>query len=140
MIIIYSKVHTGYYEELLCSAKNMVPTENLKVCTSIHELSGEICRPGIRNAIVILLASDQNDYDNILSLRDLLWGVRIILIMHSSNPDIILQGHLLNPRFLSACDSSYREAVSVLQRMINKASTGNPIRKRSPVKKSSMEI
>jgi hypothetical protein len=126
MITFYSKERGEIFEELLSSIEDSLPSENLKICTNTLELSKEICRPGSRKSIVILLVSSEDDFTDILSLREQLWDVKIILIMYSNHPDTILQGHLLNPRFLSSCDSNYREAVSVLKRMIDNTSAGKP--------------
>ncbi len=146
MVIFYSKVCGEIFDELLSSIGDILPTEDLLVCKDTVELSREICRPGGRKAIVVLLVSGEDDFTDLLSIRDQLWDVKIILIMYSSHPDTILQGHLLNPRFLSSCDSNYRECVSVLKRMINNTSAGGSKPDKSmkkkilPAKERSQEI
>lgn len=135
MVIYYSKVCGEIFNEILNCIGDILPPEDLRVCTDTGELSREICRPGGRRAIVVLLVSGEDDFTDLLSIRDQLWDVKIILIMYSSHPDTILQGHLLNPRFLSSCDGNYRECVSVLERMINNTSAGGSKPEKSAEKK-----
>jgi hypothetical protein len=74
--------------------------------------------------IAILLTSGIKEILDILSLRDLLWDMKIILILPDGGPDTVAKGHLLRPRFTSDCHGNFQEVAAVLKRMMeNRVST-----------------
>jgi hypothetical protein len=77
--------------------------------------------------VAILLASSKEELLDLLSLRDLLWDIKLILILPDSTPGSIAQGHLLRPRFLSDCGSDFVDVAAVLNLMISNLGTDKNI-------------
>ena len=93
---------------------------NIRTCRSIESLSKELREPRDKDDIAILLTSSKAElnYLNLISLRNLLWDMKTIVILPDSSTDTIAKGHILRPRFLSYCDGNFQDVAAVLNRMI----------------------
>jgi hypothetical protein len=118
MVIFYSAMSGGSGERLLRIIERVIWDENIEICRNVVALSRALCQPRGRAAIAILLTSSGRDLLNILSLRDLLLDMKIILVLHNSHPDTVSKGHILRPRFMSDCHGDFQEVAAVLKRMI----------------------
>jgi hypothetical protein len=118
MVIFYSAMCGGSGERLLQIIEGIVLEENIEICRNVDALSKALCQPRGRAAIAILLTSNGRDLLDILSLRDLLLDIKIILILPNSDPKTVSKGHTLRPRFMSDCDSNFQDVAAVLKRMI----------------------
>jgi hypothetical protein len=119
MVIFYSAMSGGCGELLLRIIESVVLKENIEICRNVNALSRALCRPRGRAAIAILLTSSRKDLLDIISLRDLLLDIKIILVLPNSSPDTVSKGHTLRPRFMSDCQSNFQEVAAVLTRMID---------------------
>ncbi len=117
-LLIYSTRTEGAEERLLRVIGLLHPENKFEICRSIGELSKRLRQPSFNPTIAILLASSREDFEDILSIRDLLWDTKIILIVPDTSPDTIAKGHTLRPRFLSDCNSDFLDVTAVLSRMI----------------------
>ena len=118
MVIIYSAKQGKVGERLLQSVETVVPKKKITICRTIDALSRALRRPSSCAEIAILLTSGIEEILDIISLRDLQWDMKIILILPDSGPDTIAKGHLLRPRFMSDCHSNFQEVTAVLKRMV----------------------
>jgi len=124
MVILYSTKHGEVRERLLQTVETVVPEKDITLCRTTDALSNALRRPWNCVEIAILLTSGIKEILDILSLRDLLWDMKIILILPDSGPDTVAKGHLLRPRFMSDCHSNFQEVAAVLKRMMeNRVST-----------------
>jgi hypothetical protein len=69
--------------------------------------------------LVILHASTPSHLESFVSLRDLLIGHKVILILPDRERETVISGHTLRPRFITYNDSDYLEMASVLCHIIN---------------------
>ncbi|MCD6199973.1 MAG: hypothetical protein J7K15_15635, partial [Deltaproteobacteria bacterium] len=53
------------------------------------------------------------------SVRDLIWDLRLILILPDREAGTIAKGHILRPRFLTYLDSDFTEVAAVLKKMLS---------------------
>ncbi|MGO9137829.1 MAG: hypothetical protein ACLP9S_16385 [Syntrophales bacterium] len=129
MIIFFSTSCGEVEERLLRVIKTVVKARNLKIYRTIDSLSSELRRPRNHGDIAILLASSKVElqYLNLNSLRNLLSDLKIIVILPDSNPDTVARAHILRPRFLSYCDSDFKDVAAVLSRMIENMETDKKI-------------
>ena len=86
-------------------------------CT-IKSLAHRLRQPRYESTIAVLLAATREDLYDLLSIRDLLRGISIILILPDRNADTIAKGHILRPRFLTYKDSNFGEITAVLGKML----------------------
>jgi len=124
MVMIYSAKHGEVGARLLQTVETVVPKKHITLCRTVDALSTALRQPLICAEIAILLTSGRKELLDILFLRDLLWDMKIILILPDSVPDTVAKGHLLRPRFMSDCPSNFQEVAAVLKRMMeNRIST-----------------
>ena len=64
------------------------------------------------------LATTKEELSGILSVRELLVDVRIILVLPDQDKDSIKKGHTMWPRFLTYASSDFSDAAAVLRKMI----------------------
>jgi len=88
------------------------------VYRSIEELAHGLHRLYDHDTIVLLRARDREELLRIVSLRDLLQGLRVILLLPDREEETISLAHRLRPRFLSNSESDFSDTMSVLQKMI----------------------
>ncbi len=122
-LLIYSTRKEGAGERLQRVIELMFPHTVFEIYRSIGKLSKRLRQPVLNSTVVVLLASSREELLDLLSLQDLLWDMKIILILPDSTPDSIAEGHLLRPRFLSDCDSDFVDVAAVLNLIISKLGT-----------------
>jgi len=88
------------------------------VCPTFTSLVGELGRPAYVQRTAVLLAATRKDFNDILTIPDLLNDVHIILIIPDRDKQTIAQAHTLRPRFLSYTDSDFQDVAAVLEKMI----------------------
>ena len=69
-------------------------------------------------AVAVLLAATKEELSEILSIKDLMLNLRIILILGDAEEDTIAKGHKLRPRFLTYSDSDSADVAAVLSKML----------------------
>ena len=72
------------------------------------------------HAVVILPATKQ-DLLSIVSLRDVLSGFRIVVILPDADSETLAAGWSMWPRFVSYADGDFQDVAGVLQKMIGTA-------------------
>ncbi|NVM22502.1 MAG: hypothetical protein HWN68_12065 [Desulfobacterales bacterium] len=85
---------------------------------TIDSLSRRLRRPTYDVAVAVLLAATKEDLLDMLSIRDLIRNLRIILVLPDTEDATIAQGHSLRPRFLTYADSNFAEVAGVLNKML----------------------
>jgi hypothetical protein len=98
--------------------KTSLDSLNIQVCRSIHSLTQKLRQPKDGFFIAVLVAHNKKELSEILSLKDLFWDLRIILILPNHEMDTIAKGHKLYPRFLSYVDSDFKDVAAVLEKML----------------------
>jgi hypothetical protein len=118
MIIFFSTMSEGTGKRLLQSIEEVVSEKDLELCRNTNALFMMLCRPRNGATIAILHTSSEREFADIFPLRDLLLDIRVILVMPDSDPKTLSKGHLLRPRFMTDCNSDFKEITAVLKRMI----------------------
>lgn len=68
--------------------------------------------------IAVLLSASKKELQDLVSVRHLINGVRVIIILPDMEKDTIAKGHLLRPRFLTFVDHNFEMVTAVLAKMI----------------------
>jgi len=100
------------------SLRTLVPDEGVETYTSIEELANRLLHLIDHDAIVIIQAGDREELLRILSLRDALQNVRVILLVPDREDETISLAHRLRPRFLANSESGFSDTMSVLRKML----------------------
>jgi hypothetical protein len=118
-VILYRPVIEENSKELLYRViENLELEIRLEVHRTIGSLSHSLSQPKEDSTVAVLFAASKDELLNILSIRDLLFNVRIILVLPDREDDTIAKGHSLRPRFLTYVDSDSEKIIAVLGKML----------------------
>jgi len=122
-IIVYSKARNSIGTKLQEAVETILPRASVEAYHSIARLSERLHRPALNFPIVVLLAMNRDELENIVAIQDLLLDSRIVLILPDKEEDTLALGHTLRPRFVSYRDSSFKDVGAVLGKMVNRPET-----------------
>jgi hypothetical protein len=117
-LIVYSRDKNEFGMEVEKMLEELASKKNVEICRTIPDLTLRLRIPLCESAIAVLLISDEEDLQTILSIQSLLINMRIVLILPDRNSGSIEAGHNLHPRYLSFKDNSLKDLGAVLARMI----------------------
>lgn len=112
--LIFASQMKGSGERLLGVLKQRFPNARLDHCRSIGELSRRLRQSTLDVTVAVLLVSSKEELLEITALRDFLRDMKIILIVPDSDPDTLLKGYRLKPKFLCDAGGDFMEVVAVL--------------------------
>jgi hypothetical protein len=118
-LVFYSAALDSHSERFLRELQSVISGGQIIVCHSLEEFSGSLSRPIYDLLAVVLLITDRRDLGAILALSNLLWDMRIIVILPDHTNETIARGHKLRPRFLTFMDTDSREVSAVLAKMLS---------------------
>ncbi len=85
---------------------------------TIQHLDGYLKQPGTRPVIVVLLADNIRNLDDLVSHRDLFNDFRIILVLPNRTRAVVTAGFRIFPRYISYVDSDFSDISAVLKKML----------------------
>jgi hypothetical protein len=116
-IFLYSPAGDPSGDMLGQQIKANLPEAGMVVCRTIRDLSQSLRQPEEDLSVGVLLVSDQEDLQNIISIRHLFQTIRIILLLPNKEPETVAMAHQLRPRFLTGRNSDLAEVTAVLKKM-----------------------
>lgn len=126
-ILYYTSTINGAGKRLQEAIESVVQAENTEIYRNLESLIQRLRRPTQLLDVSILLANSRTDFLDLLSIRDLLLNLRIILILPDGNKETITRGHTLFPRFLTYVNSDFKDVAAVLKKMIQKTNSKQSI-------------
>lgn len=117
-LLFYATVTNGPGKRLQRVIEGLVPRKRTETYRTIDSLARRLRRPRYDLAVVVLLAAGKQDLLDLLSIRDLLEDLRIVLLLPNRQKDTIAKGHTLRPRFLTYADSDFSDVAAVLRKML----------------------
>lgn len=146
-MIIYSKKKTGATARFIRVMDLLFPEQPYDFIQSIKELTRLLRQPVFNPVIMVLICFGRDDLREIMSLRNLLEDMRIIMIVPDMHPDTVSQARALRPKFLCELSSDFIDVAAVLRRMISKLDhpgneniSGNPGRQNNLPQKRNKEM
>jgi hypothetical protein len=100
------------------SLRTLVPDERIEIYRSIEDLANGLRQLLDLDAIIVIQVGDRQELLRILSLRDLLQGVRIILLVPDREEETISLAHRFRPRFLASSENDFSNTMSVVRKML----------------------
>jgi hypothetical protein len=117
-IFFYSKAGDPSGDILEKLIVTRLPEVKMEIYRTIDDLSKRLRQPTENLGIAVLLASNQEDLKNILSIHYLFQNIRILLLLPNKETEIITLAHRLRPRFLTDVNSNMEEITAVLKKML----------------------
>jgi hypothetical protein len=118
ILFYYSEPNNGVDGKLQEVINTIVPKEKTEIYRSIESLSRRLQQPTQNLGIVVLVAGNKEELLEILSIRDLLNNLRIILILPDREVDTIDKGRALYPRFIGYANGHLMDVSAVLEKMV----------------------
>ena len=115
-LLFYATDIKGTGKPLWDLYRDLSPEYQREFFQTIDTLSQKLRQPQGYQSIAVLLASTQEELTDILTIRNLLDDVRIILIVPDRNKETISKGHTLYPRFLTYVDSDFSWVAAVIKK------------------------
>ncbi len=126
--LYYTSINNGPGERLRKIIEPRVKEMELEIYRSIPSLSRRLCQPKYDVIGAVLLTGNRKTLLDLLSTREHLSDIPIILILPDSERDTVSKGHKFHPRFLSYVDSDFSDVGAVLKKMIANIHHGERIR------------
>lgn len=123
-ILVYIKENNGAGERLQKVIEAIVPDEQIERFRTTEDLYRRLYQPGTRPGLAVLMATNRQELSEILSFQNLLFDVRIIIILPDREEDTFALACELYPRFASYVDSDFMDISAVLRQMIQNSSQG----------------
>lgn len=95
-----------------------VPGQEIEVCQDFEELSARLHQGVYDVDAAVLLLSTQKELEAMLSRKESLRGLRVILILPHEDRDTISKAHRLSPRFIGFIDKGFTDVAAVLAKML----------------------
>jgi hypothetical protein len=115
--IFYCADRNDFSSGLLDQIASLVLAERLVVCRNFEELQSALLKSAYDLFAAVLVVSSRHDLLDLLSIRDFLTSVRVILVLPDCEQETISKGHYLKPRFLTT-DWNSEEVIAVLAKML----------------------
>lgn len=105
-------------EKIQSVVEALVPKQKIEIYRTTKTLSQRLRRPIGSLTLAVLFTATQEDFQDLLSLHDLLCDLRIVLILPDRDTETVSKGLTLRPRFFSFADSDFTEVSAVLAKML----------------------
>ncbi len=116
-LLFYSRETNNTEKRLLEIVKSIVPRKQIKIFRTVRSLTQRVCRRQYDVSLIILRPENQKELSDLVSLREDLNFLRIIIILPDSERATAVIGHQLAPRYLSYADSDFKDIEQVLCKM-----------------------
>lgn len=107
------------YDRLIGEVERIVPVDELETYRTREALCQRLHKPRYDVVVGMLCAPSQQAFAEILSLRDLLDNLRIILLLPDDEKETTSRGFSLYPRYLGYIDKDPADVIAVLDNMIS---------------------
>lgn len=119
-VLYYTSKNSDISVRLLQVIEILATKEQTEIYQSVSSLSLRLREPSPYKEIAVLLADTRDDLLEILSIRDLLEGIRVIIVLPDREADTVSNAYTLFPRYLSYTDSDFNDVSAVLKKMLRR--------------------
>ena len=117
ILIFCSKDNDFKVTNLISSIETRLLSDKLEFCTDIPALQIKMTSLGQRPNVVVLIASNLEELNQLVEMKDLFFDVPVIVIIPDDNKFSINLGHKLRPRFLTTTDNDISILSAILEKM-----------------------
>lgn len=110
--------------QLLKETARLVAKEEIEVVVDREVFMARMRRPKDPRSVALIWDPTEDDLREIASMRDLLAGVRVLLILRDQNRETIALAHKILPAYIAYVDDGIPGIVSVLERLAESRDEG----------------
>lgn len=118
MMLFYAQARDDVLEPLKQSLNGRASTACLESYTKMEDLLQRLRRPRFNLEIGVFSIGSNAELDLLLTVKDLLSDMRLVLILADNDPQTLSKAHALAPRFISFIDAGIDPLVSVVEKML----------------------
>ncbi len=140
-LFIYTKQGEDVSNRLINKILGLTKMKDIEILHNIESLKNRILfKLEKTQALGVLCITTVPELNVILSFREFLEDMKLILILPERNDHTVSEGHKLHPRFVSYVDSDFSDVGAVLNKMIANIRNGEktPCQPRDRVRKKEM--
>ncbi len=123
-LFLYLPRPGGRGDDLLSAVAPFVSQGSLEVFPDLKSFSDGIRRPKNALSIALIWNPTKEDLRKVGSMRDLLSGVRILLVLPDQEKETIALAHKIFPTYITYIDGDIFEIVSVLKHLTEAGRNG----------------
>ena len=120
-LLLYARDSNGPGHRLQRMLEAFEMRTDIEIYRTVDSLAHGLIQPHINydEAIAVLIPGNREDLRDLLSIRDMLVDVRVVLILPERKKEIISKGFLLYPRLVTYADGDLVMVAAVLKKMIS---------------------
>ena len=118
MLLLYAKAQNGIFQQLKQVIDSRVSGACLENYSNPEELFHRLRQPRLNIKIAVFAIGSSAELDRLLTLRELLTDMRLVLVLADKDPQTLSKAHALGPRFITFTDAGVDPLVSVVEKMI----------------------
>jgi hypothetical protein len=119
-ILYYNSSHSETGNSFFGFVESSCDVNSIAICRDHDDLTRRLCELKQDIALVIIFAADRDDLTKLFLIRELLYDLRLILILPDMDEETVAQGHRLRPRFLSSIHHDFSQAAAVISKMLER--------------------
>ncbi len=117
-VLLYTGKSTSLGERLRRVVESGTSGQEIELLKKMDGLAGRLQQRVYDIDAAVLLLSTKEELEAILSLREWLAGLRVILVLPDEDRDTISKAHRLSPRFITFLDRRFVDVAAVLAKML----------------------
>ena len=118
MLLLYAKVPNEVSQALKTILNGRSPGAGLETYANLDDLFDRLRKPRLNLEIGILAIGSEGELDRLVTIRELLSDMRLVLVLPDKDPHTVAKAHALAPRFITFADASIDPLVSVVNKMM----------------------
>ena len=118
MLLLYANAQNGIFQQLKQVIDSRVSGACLENYSNPEELFHRLRQPRLNIKIAVFAIAGSAELDRLLTLRELLADIRLVLVLADKDPQTLAKAHALAPRFITFTDAGIEPLVSVVEKMI----------------------
>ena len=118
MLLLYAKGQNGVSQALKPILNGGSPGVCLEAYADLEDLFHRLRKPRLNLKIGILSIGCETELDRLLTIRELLSDMRLVLVLSDKDPQTVSKAHALAPRFITFTDAGIDPLVSVIEKMM----------------------
>jgi len=117
-LLLYAAATQGAAERLQRIIAPLISEREREIYRTIADLSHRLRQPMSSLCVAVLLAATRSELSALLSIRELLADLRLVVILPDLERETVARGHTLRPRFVSHIESDFTDVAAVVNKML----------------------
>jgi len=118
MLLLYAKAKNGVSSELKQVLNGRTSDACLESYSNLDDVFQRLRQPRLNLKIGVLAVGSEAELDRLLTIRELLSDMRLVIVLSDKDPQTVSKAHALAPRFITFSDAGIDPLVSVVEKMM----------------------